>query len=169
MSKWGPQQSCCFLAQHHLPQFYHHWQPACKLQDWAHIKQIISVCQQIMCGSDANLFTTFIANTLKVAFVLTALTACHEVKNSVHFCVCVSLCDGGRKKELVWETYMNSPACMLIYIHVYSIQGSSPCWLAVDSLSKFSFCRGQTNKCIQPALNGQCRSVNLSVQMEFHL
>lgn len=59
-SKWGPQQSCCFLSLHHLPQFYHHWQPACKLQGQVCIKQIISGCQQIMWGSDANLFTTFL-------------------------------------------------------------------------------------------------------------
>lgn len=59
-SKWGPQQSCCFLRLHHLPQFYHHWQPACKLQGQVCIKQIISGCQQIMWRSDANLFTTFL-------------------------------------------------------------------------------------------------------------
>lgn len=59
-SKWGPQQSCCFLSLHHLPQFYHHWQAARKLQGQMCIKQIIPGCQQIMWGSDANLFTTFL-------------------------------------------------------------------------------------------------------------
>lgn len=91
-SKWGPQQSCCFLSLHHLPQFYHHWQPACKLQGQVCIKQIISECQQIMWGSDANLFTTFSSNTLKV--LLCCVLWRHVIEQRI--CVC-DVC------MLVWE------------------------------------------------------------------
>lgn len=95
-SKWGPQQSCCFRRLHHLAPFYHHWQPACKLQGQVCIKQIISECQQIMWGSDANLFSAFFSPSqyIKGAFVLRSLTACHRAK---HFCV---WCVWKRQKSL---------------------------------------------------------------------
>ena len=51
-------------------------------------------------------------------------------------------------------------------------QGSSPCWLVVDTFVKIHFLP-QTNEkkttYIELALDDQCRSVNLSVQMEPHL
>lgn len=108
-SKWRPQQSCCFLCLHHLAQFYHHWQPACKLQGQVCIKQIISGRQQIMWGSDANLFTAFFPNTLKV--LLCCIFWWHVIKQRV--CVCdVCVLEGDWKAQK--KKWLNKS----LFIHV---------------------------------------------------